>query len=59
MMKDFGKNNTAVVQMWERVKAGKDTSLSLLYITAGISGIFILIVAAIFIVQKIKSKKNR
>ena len=49
MMKDFGKNNTAVVQMWERVKAGKDTSLSLLYITAGISGIFVLIVAAIFI----------
>lgn len=58
VMKDFGKNNTAVVQMWERVKAGKDTSISLLYITAGISGIFILIIAMIFIVQKIKTKKE-
>lgn len=54
IMRDFGKKNTAVVQMWERVKAGKETSFMLLYISLGLVGILGLAIGITLLVQKLK-----
>lgn len=59
IMRDFGKKNTSVVQMWERVKAGKETSFQLLYISLGLIGVLALIVGVIFLVQKLNNQKRR
>ena len=54
VMRDFGKRNDVVVNMWQRAKSGDGVDVNLLYIILAIVGAIGLCVGTYFIVQAIK-----
>ncbi len=54
VMRDFGKRNDTVVNMWQRAKSGDGVDVNLWYIILAIVGAIGLCVGTYFIVQAIK-----
>lgn len=59
VMRDFGDRNDALVNMWQRAKAGSSVNLSLLIIIAVIIGIILLAVAAYYIARALKVRPRK
>ncbi len=59
VMRDFGARNDALVNMWQRAKAGSAVNLSLLIIIAVIVGVVLLALAAYFIAQALKLRPRK
>ncbi len=59
VMRDFGPRNDALVNMWQRAKAGSGVNLSLLIIIAVIVGVVALAIAAYFIAQALKLRPRK
>lgn len=60
MMRDFGKHNDSVVNMWERVKSsGEDTNWLILGITIGVLIAIILLLISICLIKFYMPKKRK
>ena len=53
-MRDFGKRNDVVVNMWQRAKSGDGVDVNLWYVIFVIVGVIAVVAGVYFIVQAIK-----
>ena len=54
VMRDFGKRNDVVVNMWQRAKSGDGVDVNLWYVILAIVGVTAVVAGVYFIVQAIK-----
>lgn len=59
VMRDFGKRNDVVVNMWQRAKSGDGVDANLWYVILAIVGAVALVVGVYFIVQAIKLRPRK
>lgn len=59
VMRDFGKRNDTVVNMWQRAKSGNGVDVNLWYVILAIVGAIGLFVSVYFIVQAIKLRPRK
>lgn len=59
VMRDFGKRNDVVVNMWQRAKSGNGVDVNLWYIIAAIVGVIALVVGGYFATQAIKLRPRK
>ncbi len=59
VMRDFGPRNDALVNMWQRAKAGSAVNLSLLIIIAVIVAVIVIALSAYFIAQALKLRPRK
>lgn len=59
VMRDFGKRNDVVVNMWQRAKSGNGVDVNLWYIIAAIVGVIAVAVGGYFAAQAIKLRPRK
>lgn len=59
VMRDFGKRNDVVVNMWQRAKSGNGVDVNLWYIIAAIVGVIAVVVGGYFAAQAIKLRPRK
>lgn len=59
VMRDFGKRNDVVVNMWQRAKSGDGVDVNLWYVILAIAGAIAVVVGVYFTVQAIKVRPRK
>ena len=59
VMRDFGKRNDVVVNMWQRAKSGDSVDVNLWYVLVAVVGAIAVCVGAYFISQAIKLRPRK
>lgn len=59
VMRDFGKRNDVVVNMWQRAKSGDSVDVNLWYVLVAVVGAIAICVGVYFLVQAIKLRPRK